>query len=126
VYPILFRQLQPRVGFGWTLRITALIMLALSIMPVLGMRMRARPTTARKLFDTSALRETPFLLFGLFLLLVFMGSYIPLVYIQVYGSRSIGGELGHYLLPLMNLGSCFGRIVCSNRTCGSFLVSELY
>lgn len=114
MFPILFHKLQPRVGFGWTIRITALIMLALSIMPVLGMRMRTRPATARKLFDTSALAETPFLVFNAFLFLVFMGSYIPLVYIQVYGSHSIGGEFGHYLLPIMNLGSCLGRIVCSN------------
>ncbi|CAG8960057.1 hypothetical protein HYFRA_00010535 [Hymenoscyphus fraxineus] len=111
LFPILFHKLQPRVGFGWTVRITALIMLGLSIMPVLGMRMRTRPATARKLFDTSALAETPFLIFNGFLFLVFMGSYIPLVYIQVYGSRSIGGEFGHYLLPIMNLGSCFGRII---------------
>ena len=46
IFPIMFQRLQPRIGFGWTTRIIGLIMLALLALPVLGMRMRVRPSTA--------------------------------------------------------------------------------
>jgi hypothetical protein len=111
VFPILFHQMQPRIGFGWTTRIIALIMAFCAILPVLGIRTRDRPVVARKLFDTKAWTEIPFLVFSLFLFLVFMGSYIPSFYIQSYGNQSFTGDLGHYFLPIMNVGSFFGRIV---------------
>ena len=86
------------------------------MVPVLGMRMLVRPSTARRLFDAKAWKELPFSLSGIFLLLLFMGAYIPPFYIQLYGIKNniVGENLGFYLLPLMNAGSFFGRIVtCS-------------
>lgn len=113
VFPILFQQLQPRIGFAWTTRTIAFIMVLVSVVPLLGMRMLRRPRNARKLFDTSAWREVPFNVSSIFLFLVFMSVYIPLFYIQSYGleTRTITGGMGKYLLPLMNTGSLFGRIV---------------
>lgn len=111
LFPILFHQLQPRIGFGWTTRIIALILLVCAILPVLGARMRDPPVAARKIFDAKAWTETSFRIFAVFTFLVFMGSYIPPFYIQSYGSQSLTGALGHYLLPILNLGSLFGRIV---------------
>jgi MFS family permease len=114
VFPIFFHYLQPKIGFGWTTRSIALIMLVSSIIPIVGIRERNRPATvvARKAFDTKAWMEVPFLLFCLFVFLIFMGLYIPSFYIQSYGRRSIQGTLGNYLLPMMNLASVIGRIVC--------------
>lgn len=120
IFPIIFHQLQPRIGFGWTTRVFALIILIFATLPVLGIRTRTPPGIARKIFDSKAWTEIPFLIFAVFSFLIFMGSYIPSFYIQSYGTQTLIGELGHYLLPIMNVGSFFGRIVhhpSSHITC---------
>lgn len=113
IFPVIFHELQPRIGFGWSIRTIAFIISLLFMVPVLGMRMLVCPSTARRLFDAKAWKEIPFSLSGIFLLLLFMGAYIPLFYIQLYGIKNniVGENLGFYLLPLMNAGSFFGRIV---------------
>lgn len=85
IYPIIFHELQPQIGFGWSTRVIAFIMLVSFILPVLGMRMRERPPSARKLFDAQALKEPPFVGWDIFLFLSFMALYVPPFYIQLYG-----------------------------------------
>ncbi|KAG9235071.1 MFS monocarboxylate transporter-like protein [Amylocarpus encephaloides] len=111
VFPIMFYQLQPQIGFAWTTRIMGLIMLLFSIPPITGMRVLTPPKTVRRIFDTSALTEIPFLVSCVFFLLLFMGSYIPPFYIQSYGRQTITGNLSHYLLPFINFGSLVGKII---------------
>jgi phosphoglycerol transferase MdoB-like AlkP superfamily enzyme len=115
IFPIIFHQLQPRVGFGWTTRIIGFIVLLAAIIPVIGLRMRTQPSAVRKVFDVRAWRELPFIASSVFFFLVFMGAYIPPFYIQSYASDTnvVGETLAPYLLPLLNVGSFFGRIVCS-------------
>ncbi len=88
-------------------------MLALLAVPILGLRMRIRPSAARRLFDSTALKEPPFLLSCAFFFLVFLGAYIPTFYIQVFGTKDdlVNNNLAVYLVPLLNAGSFFGRIV---------------
>ena len=76
MFPIIFHQLQPRIVFGWTTRIIACIMLALLAVPELGLRMRVHHSVARQLFDSTALKEPPFLLSCAFFFLVFLAAYI--------------------------------------------------
>lgn len=95
-------------------------MLTLLTLPVLGMRMRVRPSSARRLFDATALKELPFLLSCLYFLLAFLGAYIPTFYIQVLGIKDdvVSNQLAVYLVPLLNFGSFFGRIVSCQDTLG--------
>ncbi|PQE32817.1 MFS monocarboxylate transporter protein [Rutstroemia sp. NJR-2017a WRK4] len=113
IFPIIFHQLEPRIGFGWTTRIIGFIVLLAAIIPVLGLRMRTQPSTVRKIFDVKAWREPPFIVSSVFFFLVFMGAYIPPFYIQSYASDTnvVGENLAPYLLPLLNVGSFFGRII---------------
>jgi hypothetical protein len=49
------------------------------------MKMCSKPAQAHRLFDAAALTEPPFVLYSDFLLLGFVGPYIPFFYVQVYG-----------------------------------------
>ena len=111
----MFRRLQPRIGFGWTTRIFALMMLITMLVPVLGLRMRLKPPTRRKTFDSSALQQPSFLLTCISAFFGFLGLYIPSFYIEVFAIQkrivSQQEDLSIYLLAILNAASIFGRII---------------
>lgn len=114
IYPIVFRKLQPIIGFPWATRIIAFMALFLLCISFAIMRTRtAPPPKARALLDLSAFREAAFNIFSLALFLSFVGLYFPFFYASIYGSRITGlaDEVSFYLLPVLNAGSIFGRIV---------------
>lgn len=106
--------MQPKIGFGWSIRVIGFIILLAAAIPVLGIRVRTPPSTVRKIFDTKAWKEPRFLVTSIFFFLVFMGAYIPPFYVQSYvlDTNIVGSDVVPYLLPLLNVGSFFGRIVC--------------
>ncbi len=116
IYPILFQNLQTRIGFPWATRVMAFIILATLIMPIICMKVRVKPGAARKLIDRSAWQEAPFLLLSVAEFFGFMGLYIPFFYVQLYAieKTDIEEHLAFYLLTLLNAGSLFGRIVSSS------------
>lgn len=74
VLPIMFRQLQPKVGFGWVNRIFGFMVLAMIIASYF--LLRPDPTYRRPkgpLFDPSAVRETPFVILFAGLFFTFLG-----------------------------------------------------
>jgi len=115
-FPIVFRHLVPSIGFGWSVRIIAFFMFAIFTIPVLGLRMRYRPSEARRLFDLKAWTEIPFLITGACFFMLFLGVDIPAFYVQLYGikQRILNENLSFYLLPILNTGSLLGRIIPSH------------
>ena len=113
IYPILFQNLQTRIGFPWATRVMAFIILATLIMPIVCMRVRVKPGAARRLIDSSAWQEPPFLLLSVAEFLGFMGLYVPFFYVQLYAIQKtdIDEHLAFYLVTLLNAGSLFGRLV---------------
>ena len=114
IFPIVFRTLQPRIGFGWATRVIAFIALGMLIVPLSIMRLRAPPpSTPRPLLNLKAFREAPFSIFSLGLFLAFLGLYFPFFYAPIYSSvnTGMGDDVAFYLLPVMNAGSIFGRII---------------
>lgn len=113
VLPIAFRQLQPSIGFGWTVRILGFISLATLIIPVVALRPRSKPASQRKAVDTTAFRDIPFvvLLVGNFIML--LGVFTPFFYVQSFALDSgiAGEELSFYIIAIMNLTSALGRII---------------
>ena len=113
IYPIVFRQLQPLIGFAWATRVLGLIMLLTLVPPLAGMKMRLKSPARRNLFDTAALKDTSFMLFSIGAFFGFMGTYIPFFYLSSYAIEQeiTNDTLGFYLLAIMNAGSTFGRII---------------
>lgn len=118
MYSIVFRQLQPEIGFGWATRVIALIMLVTLILPVTCLRMRFTPPVARRFFDPKPWSEKPFATFAGACFFGLIGLYIPYFYVDSFAreSRLADTELALYLLSIMNAGSFVGRVVSLVQT----------
>jgi MFS family permease len=113
IYPIVFRRLQQQIGFAWATRVLGFLSLVTIWFSVLVMRPRFKPQGKRKLFDFSAFKELPYVLFCAGMVLGFMGFYSPVYYIQPYAIEKgiTTANLGFYLLPILNTASIPGRIM---------------
>ncbi|KAK1240371.1 hypothetical protein MKX07_004399 [Trichoderma sp. CBMAI-0711] len=114
VMPIMVNQLIPTIGFGWTMRACAFLMLGLLIITNLTVRSRLRPQP--KNFGIAAFfttfKDPPFLLLALAAFFYFMGMFIPITFMVTYGrSRGMSTELSRYLVAMFNAASGIGRIL---------------
>lgn len=110
----MFHRLIGPSGFGWATRAIAFVIMGISILPILGMRMRFKPKSARRVFDAAAWKEPQFMLYACSFSIGYVGLYIPFFYLQIYCMEKliIVGEFNFYLLPVMNAAGFFGRLVC--------------
>ncbi|KAH7123583.1 monocarboxylate permease-like protein [Dendryphion nanum] len=129
VFPLTFTYLVPKIGFAWTIRAIAFIVLGLSVIPLLVMREYLPPRVSgpnrftlvkylRSLIDFTALRETPFLLLVSGLASTFMGIYTVLYYVNVYAALISTGTLtptplAAQTLTIINAASTIGRLLPS-------------
>lgn len=77
IYPIVLRQLYPRIGFPWAVRVLGFIALATAGSSFLIMRPRVMPKHKRHLTDLAAFKEPPYMLFCLAMFFGFIGFYGP-------------------------------------------------
>lgn len=116
IYPIVFHQLQPQIGFGWTVRIIGLLALVTLAVPCAFIKPRVpKPTMKRKIFDASLLRELPFGLVNVATFFGFVGQYIPFFFIEVFAER-VGGQSkdsAFWMIIVLNVGSIPGRTIPS-------------
>lgn len=113
IYPIVFRQLYPKIGFGWATRVLGFICLSTVWFSVAVMRVRVLPAHKRHLTDLGAFKEPPYALFCFGMFFGFLGFYGVCYYIQPYAIQAglVDENLGFYLLPVLNAASIAGRIV---------------
>ena len=86
-------------------------MLVTLVMPICFMRMRGLPRQARRLFDRNALKEWPFILWASYSFVCALAVSLPSFFIQLYGVRFVDADVAFDLLPVLNAGSFFGRLV---------------
>ncbi|KAJ5142628.1 uncharacterized protein N7515_001415 [Penicillium bovifimosum] len=112
VYPIMFDQLQNQVGFAWATRALGFVAFGTICFSVSIMRSRFKPKEKRKLYQLSAFKELPFMLFAFAMFMGFLGFYNFLFYVQSYAIDTgiVDPKLGFYLLSMLNAASSFGRI----------------
>lgn len=114
IYPIVFHELQPKVGYGWTTRIMGFIALATLSVPCACIRLRVLPPPRKTIVDFSGFKELPFALFSLASFVGFIGLYIPFFYVSEFAGSSRGDlptKLAFYMLPILSSGSIVGRIL---------------
>lgn len=113
IYPIVFRQLYPRIGFPWATRVLGFISLSTCLISVAVMKVRVMPKQKRALLELSAFKELPYTVFCIAMFFGFIGFYGPIYYLQPYAiNTGITNEnLGFYLLPILNAASIAGRIL---------------
>ncbi|KAL0938529.1 major facilitator superfamily transporter [Colletotrichum truncatum] len=115
VLPALFRAMQPKIGFRWTVLVFALISLVtlgISVVVIKTSKLKT-PSKRRPWIDRSVFHDPPFLLFLAGCCLLFLGMYTPYVYVQSYAlDRNMASEdVALYLLSILNGASIVGRII---------------
>lgn len=112
VYPIMFNQLQKKVGFPWATRALGFLCFGTVCISLSLMRIRFAPKEKRKLYQLSAFKEPGYCLFVAAMFMGFLGFYNFLFYVQSYAIDTgiVGNNLGFYLLSMLNAASTFGRI----------------
>ncbi|RMZ78955.1 hypothetical protein DV737_g3723, partial [Chaetothyriales sp. CBS 132003] len=114
VFPLIFRNLLPRIGFGWTVRTMAFIQLGLAIIALSILAsapvVRNKP---RRLLDWTAFKEVPFLFLFLMFFCHFLSFFIPIFFIPSFSFAylSPNPSLGSNLLVLANAGTFVGRLL---------------
>ena len=112
----MFRELQPSIGFVWSVRSCGFLALGVAIV-ALAITLRIKPVKSpfiRQLIDKDAFRELQFMLLIASGFFSTMGYYISLVYLPTFTATHISGQLpsglSFYTLALANGASTFSRI----------------
>lgn len=114
IYPIVFHEVQPMVGYGWATRTMGFIALATLSVPCACIRLRVLPLPRKTIIDFSGFKELSFALFCLASFVGFIGLYVPFFYISEFAASARGDlptKLAFYMLPIVSAGSIVGRIL---------------
>ncbi|KAG7441150.1 MFS general substrate transporter [Guyanagaster necrorhizus] len=111
VIPIATRNLLPVVGFKWTMRILALILLlGLGLGNLLLKRRFPLTDVHGRLFSFQEFKSAPFSLYCASTLTSFLGIYTVLTYIDVSATKvGVPEDFSFYLVSIANCASGFGR-----------------
>lgn len=114
IFPIMVERLVPRIGFGWTMRTCAFLILAVMVVCVATVRSRIPPSPKplRASDFTSPWKEVPFTLLTLGTFLTMLGMFLPFTFLVVEArARGVPHALSFYLIAILNGASTFGRTV---------------
>jgi len=102
--PITLEKLIPQVGFGWAVRVIALIQLFTLLIPNLFMKSRLPPRKAGPLVDPRAFLQPSYTLYTVGIFLAFWGLYTPFFYATSFATKVGAPEnLAPYILAMMNV-----------------------
>ncbi|RVX67783.1 hypothetical protein B0A52_07711 [Exophiala mesophila] len=114
IFPIMVERLVPRVGFGWTMRTCAFLILAIMLVCIATVRSRIPPSPRplRASDFTSPWKEIPFTLLTVGTFATMLGLFLPFTFLVVEArSRGVPRDLSIYLISILNGASTFGRTV---------------
>ncbi|KAF2491972.1 MFS general substrate transporter [Lophium mytilinum] len=113
IYPTIVRQLLPKIGFAWVLRVMGLIMVAIGCLTTALLRPRLPPQKSGPLIDFSAFRESTYSLYCVAMFLGIWGQFYVFYYVGSYGIDVIGVSYSTSvnMLLLMNGLGLFGRVI---------------
>ncbi|KAF5633434.1 monocarboxylate transporter 2 [Fusarium sp. NRRL 52700] len=113
IFPIMVTRLIKQVGFGWSMRICAFMILGLLIIANLTVR-SIHPPSPQKVTRAQLAKpfhepEFIFCMLGFFFFT--FGIFIPIDYLPVQALHAgVDPNLVQYLIPILNAASLFGRI----------------
>ncbi|KAL2176748.1 major facilitator superfamily domain-containing protein [Thermothelomyces heterothallicus CBS 202.75] len=120
VFPVLLRALLPGVGFAWSCRVLAFIMLGLAVPSNLFIKTRLTPAKGqdgrRKVQsvwpDFSVFTDARFAFASIGIFFMEWGLFVPLTYIVSYAvAHGQDATESYLLLSYLNAGSVLGRVL---------------
>ncbi|KAE9386322.1 MFS general substrate transporter [Gymnopus androsaceus JB14] len=113
VFPITVKQLIPKVGFPWTMRILALIFLCILVVPNLTLATLFPPKEhSGGLFNFAAFKRPSFAAYGLTTFFAFLGIYTMITYLNASAvAAGISPNISFYLVGIASAGSVSGRVI---------------
>ncbi|KDQ51282.1 hypothetical protein JAAARDRAFT_706557 [Jaapia argillacea MUCL 33604] len=115
VFPILLHKLIPKIGFGWSVRIVAFIVIACYVVASVTIKVRRPPKPLpplTKMFDYQAFADIRFLLFAIGGWFFVFSAFNPFFYVGQYGIVVNGSNsVTPYLLAIMSAASLVGRVL---------------
>ncbi|KAI4721977.1 MFS monocarboxylate transporter-like protein [Aureobasidium sp. EXF-10727] len=114
IFPLIFQQLEPRLGFGWTVRIMGFVVLFNAVAAALLARVRLAPRKTGPLVEWSAFKELSYTLFCVGMFFNLWAVYFAYFYISSFGKKIIGisSSTSLTILLVMNAVGIPGRLVC--------------
>ncbi|KAJ7884677.1 MFS general substrate transporter [Mycena leptocephala] len=111
-FPIVLRQVLPRVGFTWTLRIMGFILIFTLSMANLCLTRRLPPQKAPGgLFGLHVFRRAPFSVYCLSCLITPLGAFTVATYIATSAVLSgLSSNFAFYLIAILNGSSLLGAL----------------
>ncbi|KAJ4323105.1 hypothetical protein N0V84_004505 [Fusarium piperis] len=113
VFPIVLSKLLTTtdLGFGWSVRITAFIMLPILAFSSICIRARLPPRRTQ-FFLWSSFRQPMYVLLIISLLFGMVGMYVPLFLLPTYAiKKGMSESLAGYMVAIVNGASVFGRVI---------------
>ncbi|RHZ47217.1 MCT family MFS transporter [Aspergillus thermomutatus] len=99
------------LGFGWTIRVVAFLMLPFMGFSCVAIKSRVPPRRTR-FFLLAPYKQPRFIMLFTALFFMFVGMFTPMFYLTTYATtKGMGATLAGYLLALVNAASTIGRIV---------------
>ena len=113
IQPIVFRQLQPMIGFPCATRVLGFISLATCAFSISVMGMRQVPKQKRALMGHGAFKQAPYTLFCIAMFFGYVGFFDSIFYLSSYAidTNITDDDLAFYLLAILNAASMPGRIL---------------
>lgn len=113
IFPIALSKMlaNPRLGFGWSIRICGFIIISTLLVACTIIRPRLPPRRGR-FFILSAFKELPYLALITAILLIMLGLFTPFFYLPEYAvDHGMSVQLASYLVSILNGASFLGRLV---------------
>jgi MFS family permease len=113
IFPLILSHLLngSDVGFGWSMRIVAFIILPFMLLPCMLIKPRVPPRKTT-IFIWAAWKDRQYVLLVVGMFFMMMGMWTPVFYTPTYAvSRGMSATLAANMVAIINASSTFGRII---------------
>ncbi|CAN8100292.1 unnamed protein product [Discula destructiva] len=111
VFPLMLEAIFPRLGWAWSIRVLALMCLALCAAANLLIRRRLPPASNASAHpDFRIFRNRAFALTTAGIFLIEFALFIPITYLSSYArAQGFSTRFSYQIVPILNAASAFGR-----------------
>ncbi|KAF2773276.1 MFS general substrate transporter [Teratosphaeria nubilosa] len=89
IYPLIVKELLPKLGFAWTARVLAFLNLGLLAVVIALMKPRLPPRTSGPMLDLASFKDIPYTLYVACLFCSMWGIYYTFYYLGSFGEDSL-------------------------------------